>query len=127
MSATADLNDFGVFLAQQRELRGLSREDVAKVTKIPEALIAALETGHSDRLPERVWVQNFVRSYAQAIGLEPEEALLRFEELRSEPSISDLSPVALERVRRKKALVQLALFLMVLALAAGLAIFIFAR
>ncbi|MHB8876090.1 MAG: helix-turn-helix domain-containing protein [Myxococcaceae bacterium] len=102
-----DLVEFGRYLAQQRELRGLSREDVSRVTKIPLTLVGALETGQAERLPARVFVVNYIRAYATVIGLSPEEALLRFEEIdrteRGEPP-----PAALERVRRKKALFTLA-------------------
>ena len=98
-----DLADFGRYLAQQRELRGLSRDDVCRVTKIPMSLIGALEAGQAERLPARVFVVNYIRAYAGVIGLAPEEALLRYEELdrteRGEPP-----PAALERVRRKRAL-----------------------
>jgi cytoskeletal protein RodZ len=76
-----DYADFGRYLAQQRELRGVSRADVASATKIPANLIAALETGQVERLPERVFIVNYIRAYAQVIGMESQEAVLRFEEI----------------------------------------------
>lgn len=76
-----DYADFGRYLAQQRELRGVSRSDVASVTKIPLKLLVALENGDVDRLPERIFVLNYVRAYAQVVGMESQEAVLRFEEV----------------------------------------------
>lgn len=76
-----DYAAFGKYLTQQRELRGLSREEVAHSTRIPGALIAALEEGELSRLPGRVFVVNYIRSYAEEIGLSPDEAVLRFEEV----------------------------------------------
>lgn len=76
-----DYADFGRYLAQQRELRGVSRADVASATKIPANLIAALETGQVERLPERIFVVNYIRAYAQVIGMESQDAVLRFEEI----------------------------------------------
>ena len=76
-----DYADFGRYLTQQRELRGVSRADVATATKIPVNLLAALETGEVERLPERIFVVNYIRAYAQVIGLESQEAVLRFEEI----------------------------------------------
>jgi cytoskeletal protein RodZ len=73
--------DFGKYLTRQRELRGLSREEVAHATRIPGALIGALEEGELSRLPGRVFVVNYIRSYAEEIGLSPDEAVLRFEEI----------------------------------------------
>lgn len=101
-----DYLDFGRYLVQQRELRGLSREEVSAATRIPMGLIVALETGQVERLPGRVFVLNYIRAYARAIGLEQEEAVLRFEEmdktLNAQPP-----PAALEVQRRKRALLQL--------------------
>ena len=76
-----DYADFGRYLAQQRELRGVSRSDVANVTKIPLNLLVALEGGDVERLPERIFVLNYIRAYAQVIGMESQEAVLRFEEI----------------------------------------------
>ena len=76
-----DYADFGRYLAQQRELRGVSRSDVANVTKIPLNLLVALEGGDVERLPERIFVVNYIRAYAQVIGMESQEAVLRFEEI----------------------------------------------
>ncbi|MET0401105.1 MAG: helix-turn-helix domain-containing protein, partial [Cystobacter sp.] len=40
-----DYVEFGKYLSQQRELRGLSRDEVSRVTKISPSLLAALEEG----------------------------------------------------------------------------------
>ncbi|WP_375760124.1 helix-turn-helix domain-containing protein [Corallococcus exercitus] len=110
--------DFGKYLSQQRELRGLSREDVSRETKIPPSLVAALEAGQVERLPERVFVLNYIRAYAQVIGLSPEEAALRYEEV--DRAVPAPSPVQLEKERRKRAYVILAVLLAVLLLGAAL-------
>lgn len=86
-----DFTAFGKYLTQQRELRGLSREDVAQDTKIPPSLLLALESGQWERLPERVFVVNFLKAYAQSVGLEQDEVLLRFEEA-SGGGLPELAP-----------------------------------
>lgn len=93
--------EFGKYLSQQRELRGLSRDEVSRVTKISPSLIAALEEGQVERLPSRVFVVNYIRAYATVIGLSPEDAILRFEEV--DKATPEPSPVVLERERRKRA------------------------
>ncbi len=80
----------------------MSREDVSARTRIPLSVLQALENGQAERLPERVFVLNYVRSYAQVIGLSPEEAILRYEELGNAPEVEP-SPKELERQRRKRA------------------------
>jgi cytoskeletal protein RodZ len=92
---SADFADFGKYLTQQRELRGLSREDVSGSTRIPLALVGALEEGELDRLPARVFVKNYIRAYAEEIGLSPDEAVLRFEEIEQELSPAPEEPLEL--------------------------------
>jgi cytoskeletal protein RodZ len=106
--------DFGRYLSQQRELRGLSREDISRQTKIPPSLIAALEEGQAERLPSRIFVLNYIRAYAHVIGLAPEEAVLRYEEV--DKATPAPSPEVLERERRRRAWMGLAGMLLVIAL-----------
>jgi cytoskeletal protein RodZ len=113
----SDYADFGRYLAQQRELRGLSRDEVQKVTRIPSAILAALEQGDVDHLPARVFILNYIRAYSRAIGIGPDEAVLRYEEVdRTVKSLP--APAVLERQRRRRAWITLAC--VVVAVAASL-------
>ncbi len=109
-----DYVDFGKYLTQQRELRGMSREDISRATKIPPSLIVALEEGQVERLPARIFVVNYVRAYASVIGLAPDEAVLRYEEV--DKATPAPSPAVLEKERRKRAWVGLTVMLFVAAL-----------
>ena len=112
----SDHASFGRFLSQQRELRGLSRDAVAQATRIPPTLIAALEEGLPQRLPERMYVLNYIRSYAQVVGLSYDEAVTRYEEIEGVQAEPELSPKELEQRRRKRAYVSLAIFTVVAAI-----------
>ncbi len=112
--------EFGKYLSQQRELRGLSRDEVSQVTKISPSLIAALEEGQMERLPARVFVLNYIRAYATVIGLAPEEAVLRYEEV--DKATPEPSPVVLERERRRRAWIILCVVLAVLGVGAYVAL-----
>lgn len=94
--------ELGKYLTQERELRGLSREDVSRETKIPPSLLMALETGQAERLPSRVFVVNFLKAYAEVVGLDQDEVLLRYEEVAGspEPEGPVTSPAEAERRRR---------------------------
>jgi cytoskeletal protein RodZ len=100
---TVDYLAFGRWLAQQRELRGLSVEAIAKTTKIPPTLVAALESGQAERFPERVFLLNYIRSYATAVGLSPDDAVNRFHEIPEAPRAEAFDPAALESDRRAQA------------------------
>ncbi len=101
-----DYEAFGKFLTQQRELRGMSREEVAHSTKIPLSVIHSLETGQVEKLPARIFVVNYIRAYAKVIGLNADEAVLRYEEV--DATVKTVPPpAALERQRQKGALLRL--------------------
>ncbi|MEW5740700.1 MAG: helix-turn-helix domain-containing protein [Myxococcota bacterium] len=102
-----DYVDFGRFLKAQRVRRGLSIDEVARSTKISPALVGALEEGQSERLPERVFVLNYIKSYAAVVGLEPMDAVSRFEAIPEAPREETFDPPALEAARRERAFASL--------------------
>ena len=61
-------------------LRELSIEEVAAQTRLSARVVQALEAGDYAVLRDRRHALLVARSYATAIGLDPEEAALRFEE-----------------------------------------------
>jgi cytoskeletal protein RodZ len=71
---------FGRYLLRERELRGLSPEDVARVTKLAPSVIEAIESGDPDRMPPRGYLVAYLRSYAAAVGLGADDVVLRFQE-----------------------------------------------
>lgn len=60
----------GSWLSQMRELRGMSLEDVARVTKIPRRLIEAIEKEDAKNLPARVYLQGFLQNLAKTYRLD---------------------------------------------------------
>jgi len=113
----AAAESFGRYLARERELRGMSVAQVAEETRIGAANLRALEADDLDRLPERVFVVGYIRAYAKTIGLNPDDAVLRFDEhcLRREPPEE-------QGVRRKRSRLGVAIAvgaLVLLALGAG--------
>jgi transcriptional regulator with XRE-family HTH domain len=71
---------FGRWLARERELRGLSRDEVTRATKLAPGVVEALESGEAPRMPPRAYVVGYLRSYAAAVGLGADEVVLRYEE-----------------------------------------------
>lgn len=64
------LKELGYHLQQLRQKQRISLETVAKKTLIPVRLLVAIETGNSEQLPEPVYIQGFIRRYADAIGVD---------------------------------------------------------
>ncbi|XGV95838.1 MAG: helix-turn-helix domain-containing protein [Leptolyngbya sp. BL-A-14] len=63
------LKELGAHLQQFRQKQRISLETVALKTLIPVRLLAAIETGNVEQLPEPVYIQGFIRRYADAIGM----------------------------------------------------------
>ncbi len=111
---TGGLTAFGRWLAQEREQRGLGRDDVVRATKLPPGLVEALESGDAERIPPRAYAVGYLRTWAGAVGLDPDEVVLRYEEA------SGPAGDAARRRRRPTASAVVALALALAVLAAGL-------
>lgn len=66
----------GRYLARQRELRGLSLDELAEATRIPRRSLERLEAGLHDARPDG-FARGFVRTVALALGLDPADTLAR--------------------------------------------------
>jgi cytoskeletal protein RodZ len=64
------LKEIGAYLGQVRLQQAISLEEVATRTFIPLRLLKALEAGQADPLPEPVFIQGFIRRYADLLGLD---------------------------------------------------------
>jgi cytoskeleton protein RodZ len=71
--AELPLEGVGARLMRARESGGLSRAQIAAQTRIPERHLAAIEAGDFAALPARTYSIGFSRSYAKAVGLDPDE------------------------------------------------------
>lgn len=72
---------FGRWLSQERELRGLERDEVARLSKLGPAIVASLESGEPDRMPPKAYVCGYLRSYANVVGLDADDVVLRWQEV----------------------------------------------
>jgi len=66
----------GSYLRRQRELRGISAEELARSTRIPLRSLERLEAGSFDGEVDG-FVRGFVRTVAAALGLDPDETVSR--------------------------------------------------
>jgi cytoskeleton protein RodZ len=70
--------NFGTHLREAREKRGVSLRQIATSTRISLSTLEALENNEIKKLPGGIFSRAFVRSYAQEIGLDPDEAVREF-------------------------------------------------
>lgn len=80
------MESFGRWLARQRELRGMTVDEVARVTRLSPLAIQALENDRFDELPGKAFVVGYLRAYASCVGLDADELVLRYVESAPAPS-----------------------------------------
>jgi len=100
---------FGAQLRRYREKRKVTLDQVAQQTKVSASLLRSLEAGQCSRWPGGIYSRGYMRSYALAIGLDPERAVELFshcypqlvaEEFpEPEPAAQGSSQSPLERIR----------------------------
>ena len=81
MNATQQeqLINIGTYLCDIRQEKGMAIDEVANQIFIRPALVKAIETGDWESLPEPVFVQGFIRRYADYLGLNGRELSQTFE------------------------------------------------
>jgi transcriptional regulator with XRE-family HTH domain len=76
---------FGERLRRERERRQISLESIAASSKVNVILFKGLECGDISRWPTGIFRRSFVRTYATAIGLDPDTVVREFLELYPDP------------------------------------------
>ena len=66
---------FGERMRRERELRGISLDEISATTKIGTRLLRALEDEQFDLLPGGIFNKGYVRAYARHLGIDEEQAV----------------------------------------------------
>jgi len=124
-----DDDRLGSRLKHARESHGLSLRQIATSTKISMVALEALEAGDFSRLPGGIYSRAFVRAYALAVGLDPEESVRDFvaelsnqereaARIRIRPAVSADDRAFLERQQRAIRIFRVAAFVIAVVVVA---------
>lgn len=69
----------GEFLRNERELRGMSLEEISASTKVNTRFLEAIEKDDLSVLPAKTFAKGFLRAYARMVGLDEDLVLTNFE------------------------------------------------
>jgi cytoskeletal protein RodZ len=90
--------DFGSYLKSERELRGVTLDELHSKTMIPVRFLLALENNQFDELPEEVFIKGYIRSIAKVIGAQEYEVLSTYMDIKKNaPSIDTNNPSTLDQ------------------------------
>jgi transcriptional regulator with XRE-family HTH domain len=85
------MDSFGSRLRYERERRQIALKSIAESTKIGITLLEGLERDDVSRWPSGIFRKSFVRSYAVAVGLDPEPIVREFVERHPDPLEVDIA------------------------------------
>lgn len=81
------MSELGQQLREARLQKGMSLDDVQEMTKIRKRYLEAIEAGDYKVLPGSFYVRAFIKTYAETVGLDPDELLEGHKsDVPSEPS-----------------------------------------
>src|SRR5712691_3222418 len=93
------MTDFGASFKKARESAGISLDQIAIETRISTRFLAAIENEEFHLLPGGIFNRGFVRSFAEKIGLDPDQAVAEYERLAEvrEPAETTVAPAPQEK------------------------------
>ncbi len=98
----------------------MSVEEVSRSTRVPVSSVERIEADRFDELPGEVFVRGFLKSYARAVEVTPEEILARYTASRRVAWVTPLplsSPAKPARGRRFGVAIAFVLLLILFTLA----------
>jgi len=72
------MDSFGEYLKRERELRGITLDEISKSSNISKTYLMYLEDDNFENLPADVFIKGFIRSYAENTGMDGNEAILAY-------------------------------------------------
>ena len=114
------MTSVGQFLQKRRVEKGMSVEEVARSTRVPVASVERIEADRFSELPGEVFVKGFLKSYARAVAVPPDDVLARYTASRRVAWVTPLpivSPVRPARGRRFGVAIAFVLLLILFTLA----------
>ncbi|MDQ1908905.1 DUF4115 domain-containing protein [Paenibacillus sp. GD4] len=94
------MSDLGSLLRKARLEKKISLEDLQETTKIRKAYLEAIEEGNYKMLPGNFYVRAFIKTYAEAVGLDPNEVLNLYQSVIPSPEPEHVEPIRSKRTSR---------------------------
>ena len=111
------MSNFGASFKKARESKGISLDRIAAETRISTRFLLAIENEDFNLLPGGIFNRGFVRTYAEKVGLDPDQAVADYEQLAAvgEPAETAATP-APTNAKRDRHLYPLAIGVLLLVI-----------
>ncbi len=96
------MSELGALLRKAREDKQMSLDDLQEITKIRKRYLEAIESGDHNVLPGSFYTRAFIKNYAEAVDLNPDEVLsMHQNEVPPAPSVQQhIEPLAARPPRK---------------------------
>ncbi|OXM84738.1 helix-turn-helix domain-containing protein [Paenibacillus rigui] len=94
------MSELGQMLRKARLESKISLDDLQEMTKIRKRYLEAIEDGNFKVLPGNFYVRAFIKSYAEAVGLDPNEVLHMYQNVIPAPEQEQTEPIRTKRTSR---------------------------
>jgi cytoskeleton protein RodZ len=124
------MTGFGEYLRREREMRGVSLEEISAATKISIRFLQAIENEELAKLPGGIFTRSFVRTYARYLGLDEDRVLADCQLAGKQRQEVDIRRITASRTPQNGAGARtriIALLMAVALLAGGYALFRYSR
>jgi cytoskeletal protein RodZ len=120
---------FGENLKREREMRGVTLEEISSSTKIGIRFLRAIEAEEFAKLPGGIFTRSFIRAYARYLGLDEEPILAEYQlAAQPKPDVDLHRIIASRPVSREGSRTPLlALLVAAVMLSSGYALFRYSR
>ncbi|MBI2400295.1 MAG: helix-turn-helix domain-containing protein [Deltaproteobacteria bacterium] len=95
----------GEHLKREREHRGVSLQKIFESTRVPMKYLEAIEADRVEGLPQTAFVKGYIRNYCKVLGLDENDAVLRYEVWladRAAEAEAAGKPKSVQELKRKK-------------------------
>lgn len=120
---------FGENLRREREMRGISLEEISSATKVSIRFLQALENDDFASIPGGIFTRGFIRAYAGYLGLDQEQVMAEYQSVAQSEDyeLSRLSSANRPAPKRGRRIAVLPLVVAVVLLISGYALFRYAH
>lgn len=105
MAGVEKMESPGEHLKREREHRGVSLQKIFESTRVPLKYLEAIEADRVEGLPQPAFVKGYIRNYCKVLGLDENDAVLRYEVWladRAAEAEAAGKPKSVQELKRKK-------------------------
>jgi cytoskeleton protein RodZ len=115
---TVVMTNFGASFKKARESKGISLVQIAAETRISTRFLSAIENEEFNLLPGGIFNRGFVRTFAERVGIDPDQAIADYERLAEVHQAPEaLTAAATPPVKRDHRLYPIAVGALILVIA----------